>query len=208
MMMISERASVLSVRKSKTQERSPESGMFERSAGTSAPADEAAIETMLPPSGNPEQGVDSNSVGVKAEAIHTLAIYRVWIEPANSPMKSWNGCKRQELVGESTIIGRRSIGQRTLADLPVRQDPPYTISRQHCEITNCDGQVVLTDLGSYYGTHVNGMPLGRACGAPESIRLSAGKHFVALGPPDCGNYFHVTVSECGFQEGDIEDMPT
>lgn len=188
MMMISERASVLSVRRIRSPERPP--------------VDEASFDPMAV---NHSEREPTASGGEKPPEGTTS--YRVWIEPASPSMRSQAGFKRRELRGERTIIGRRSIRQRVMADLSIDENSPYTISREHCEIAVCEGHVILTDLESHYGTQVNETPLGRACGAPESIRLSAGKHLVALGPPDCGNYFHVTVRECGFQEEGMEDMP-
>ena len=188
MMMISERASLLSARRIRSPERPPK--------------DEASVDPMA--INHSEREPTANGGGKSPKGTTT---FRVWIEPASPTMRSQAGFKRRELLGERTTIGRRSIRERVMADLSIEENSPYTISREHCEIAVCEGQVVLTDLESHYGTQVNEMPLGRACGAPESIRLSAGRHLLALGPPDCGNYFHVTVSECGFQEEGMEDMP-
>src|SRR5947207_4520053 len=54
---------------------------------------------------------------------------------------------------------RFTIGRRSASDLQVVSTD---VSREHAEITSVDGQFVVHDRGSPYGTYVNGEPVTRA----------------------------------------------
>jgi pSer/pThr/pTyr-binding forkhead associated (FHA) protein len=57
-------------------------------------------------------------------------------------------CHELSLSDLPVTIGRGAEAHITVAD--------RWVSRQHCEISEIDGTVVVRDLGSSHGTHVNG----------------------------------------------------
>src|SRR2546426_5249757 len=62
-----------------------------------------------------------------------------------------------------------TIGRRSASDL---QMVSTDVSREHAEITSVDGQFVMHDRGSRYGTYVNGEPVTeRALVHGDRIRL-------------------------------------
>jgi len=64
---------------------------------------------------------------------------------------------------------RFTIGRRSASDLQVVSTD---VSREHAEITRLDGQFVVHDRGSRYGTYVNGAPVTeRALVHGDRIRL-------------------------------------
>lgn len=132
----------------------------------------------------------------KVETGNSVSNYTVWIEPVNKAITPQDGAIKRELIRKRTTIGRWSNQAATIADLTIDENPPYTISRQHCEITNTGGQIVITDLNSHYGTQVNQVQIGSAFGEKESIQLSQGSHLLVLGPPECHNHFQITIKEC------------
>lgn len=88
---------------------------------------------------------------------------------------------RAKLVGDSGLFFfRRSIKLRQLPvvigrgrDSDIRLDDPL-VSRQHCEIDELDGALVVRDLGSTNGTLVNGSSISEATLLPGD-QLTVGK---------------------------------
>lgn len=70
--------------------------------------------------------------------------------------------------------------------------PPLTVSANHCEIAVHEGQLYLRDLGSRFGTTVNGLTLGRGKGEYKGA-LQKGDNHVILGDKRTSPY-HLTVT--------------
>lgn len=193
MMMISERASVLTKTPQASKKlQQPHSIKPEKAANNIHVEDEAdkITDTSVAVERTDLQSKD------KVETESAVPNYTVWIEPANKAITPQDGAIKRELIRKRTTIGRWSNKAAKLADLTIDENPPYTISRQHCAITNNGGKIFITDLNSHYGTQVNHVQIGRAFGEQESIQLSKGSHLVVLGPPECHNHFQITVKEC------------
>ena len=54
------------------------------------------------------------------------------------------------------LVDRLVVGRAASAGLRI---PDSQISGQHCELEMIDGRVLLTDMGSTYGTSLNGVPV-------------------------------------------------
>ena len=74
------------------------------------------------------------------------------------------------------------------------QNNPLVVSRQHCEITfDAGDNLIINDLGSRFGTVVNGMPIGRGRGIYVSP-LKKGDNTLFLGSADSKYQLSIT---CG-----------
>ena len=62
-------------------------------------------------------------------------------------------------------------------------NPPLVISRQHCEIAIENDVIGITDLGSRFGTTVNGRAIGRGRGM-YFLPLQKGENTLLLGSPE------------------------
>jgi len=83
------------------------------------------------------------------------------------------------------LIGRDSLSQDSDVfynnDLPIKDEKPYVVSRNHLAIVNEGGQILVVDRGSAFGTIVNGNEIGgqiRVFRAP----LDKEKNQVIIGP--------------------------
>jgi hypothetical protein len=82
--------------------------------------------------------------------------------------------------------------KRDTVHMPIpSQASPLRVSRQHCEIAIEDGVVVVIDLGSRFGTTVNGTTIGRGRGT-YSFPLKNGSNIIMLGGADSGYQLVVT----------------
>ena len=54
-------------------------------------------------------------------------------------------------------------------DLTIPDHSPRQVSRRHLELIERDGRIGVVDRGSQFGTLVDGMPLGGACGILRSV---------------------------------------
>ena len=177
MMMISERASSVTIQTRATNNKVRTFALNTKHSGTQLDeSDKQTIENM-------------NGTG------QLVSFYRIWLEPAVDTIQAQGETCRQELLNDITTIGRWSSSNEENADVTIEEDPPYTISRQHCKVAIQNNKVVLTDNNSRYGTIVNKKGIGKVFGAPDSIELTQGKHFITLGPQKCGNHFYVTVKQ-------------
>ena len=75
------------------------------------------------------------------------------------------------LDGHSIVLGRCS-------EADVRIDDRW-VSRRHCELAECDGVLVVRDLGSTHGTFVNGRHVSEARLRPEDKLTIGLTSFVA-----------------------------
>lgn len=66
--------------------------------------------------------------------------------------------------------------------------PPLTVSASHCEIVVQDGGIFLRDLGSRFGTTVNGTTIGRGKGHYKTP-LQKGDNYVLLGEKKTSPYY-------------------
>jgi cellulose biosynthesis protein BcsQ len=66
-------------------------------------------------------------------------------------------------------------------DLTIPDHSPRQVSRRHLELIERDGQIGVVDRGSQFGTLVDGMPLGGACGFSGPVFLSAASSVILLG---------------------------
>lgn len=67
------------------------------------------------------------------------------------------------------------------------EGPPLAVSVNHCEIIQQDGNLYVLDLGSRYGTTVNGMTIGRGRGYYKAP-LQQGENSVILGEKKTSPY--------------------
>lgn len=86
-------------------------------------------------------------------------------------------------IGGYPLDGERS--RRDPLHLAIAsQKNPLIVSHQHCEITfDNNGNIIVGDLGSRFGTTVNGLDIGRGRGAYHAP-LKKGKNDIALGGRD------------------------
>jgi hypothetical protein len=137
-----------------------------------------------------------------------FSLKSVWIENANSLMRCSKGNPFRELITGNMTIGRSTNHHKPLADFSILQNQPYTISRLHCMIINYNGLVMITDLNSRYGTYVNDRPFGQQLDCFDTIQLKVGKHIVSLGPPECGQQFHLTIIEQANRQNTDKNSPS
>ncbi|MEZ6141170.1 MAG: FHA domain-containing protein [Zavarzinella sp.] len=79
-----------------------------------------------------------------------------------------------ELVKELTVIGRKEN-----CDLIIDHK---SISKVHCAVLLADGLVMIRDLGSTNGTHVNGQRIRRAALLPnDQVSIASFKYSVTYG---------------------------
>jgi hypothetical protein len=80
-----------------------------------------------------------------------------------------------EIIKDLTLVGRR-------ADCDLRLPQPG-VSRIHCVLARTDGLLLLRDLGSTNGTHVNGEPARRAALLPhDHLAIASVAYRIYLGP--------------------------
>ncbi len=118
--------------------------------------------------------------------ISESSLLAVRIEPDSPQMKAQSVLKACSVNGRYFTFGRRSSRRysRTETDLPdhrIANEYPYTVSRLHCEIERIEGQVIIRDLNSRFGTVVNGHRLLSAEESPAEISLGVGEHSLVLG---------------------------
>lgn len=80
-------------------------------------------------------------------------------------------------------IGRRTGDGRQFnpMDLPLQDQPPFIIARSHCRIECKGGGYAVRDLGSEFGTIVNGIAIG--CEYPSlEVALTPGENSITVGP--------------------------
>lgn len=72
--------------------------------------------------------------------------------------------------------------------------PPLAISAMHCEIALDNGQIYVRDLGSRFGTTVNGFTIGRGKGEYKGS-LQKGENLVILGDKKTSPYHLLVICE-------------
>lgn len=94
-------------------------------------------------------------------------------------------------------IGRTPSGQENSpavnVALPLNDSQPYRLSRAHFCVDQHDGEVLIRDLGSKLGTHVNGVAIGLDFDR-DSERLVHGENSVIAGGTNSGFAFRVIVT--------------
>lgn len=88
---------------------------------------------------------------------------------------------------EGSEVNRKDTVHLSIAS----QAQPLRVSRQHCEIANEDGALVVVDMGSRFGTIVNGVSIGRGKGV-YSAPLANGTNTIILGNQDSGYSLTIT----------------
>ena len=123
----------------------------------------------------------------------------VWIEADCPRAEGLRVCRRQRVVRPVFVIGRRrsyiDTPEAREVDLQIPDQQPFSVSRRHCAIELADSKVVVRDLGSRFGTLVDGVRLGEARGRVEvSLPLSRGVHRIVLGPNAAGLCLRLTIA--------------
>jgi predicted component of type VI protein secretion system len=86
-----------------------------------------------------------------------------------------DGSPSVEIIKDLTLVGRRAD-----CDLRLRQPG---VSRIHCVLARTDGLLLLRDLGSTNGTHVNGERARRAALLPnDHLMIASVAYRIFLGP--------------------------
>src|SRR2546428_6301133 len=105
--------------------------------------------------------------------------------------------RRFPLEDQQTIIGRQP-GVAIYVDLP-------DVSRRHAQITRDHDGFFLEDLGSRYGTFVNGQQItGKVALRPQSQLLIGGCEFLFEEPPPLSETGVVIRAELSTKRGNLE----
>jgi pSer/pThr/pTyr-binding forkhead associated (FHA) protein len=91
------------------------------------------------------------------------------------------------------VIGR--VEKNSDADLQLEFDP--SISRRHLKIRLLDGKIEIEDLGSSWGTTVNGTTISSPIVVTDSDRVRIGDTFVKITPPENTGTMWLKLSEEG-----------
>ncbi|MFO1485855.1 MAG: cyclic nucleotide-binding domain-containing protein [Verrucomicrobiaceae bacterium] len=94
-------------------------------------------------------------------------------------------------IGRLTLPLTDALPTRRLS-LPDRE--PYQISREHCEIVRTAGGIAVRDVGSQWGTVVNGVRIGRDFPTMEMV-LQPGQNRLGLGGPESHYQFILEMAE-------------
>lgn len=118
---------------------------------------------------------------------------RIRLRPANLAA----GHREEAEVTELPFRIGRAFGDAGVAlfaknDLSITDEPPYHISRNHCEIDVDRDGVVLRDRGSTLGTIVNGAAIGIHEGTIQAV-LKQGENAVILGSEDSCHRLLITL---------------
>lgn len=113
----------------------------------------------------------------------------------NSETRHLIGSNPIPVVRTPYIVGRADLkGERfakTVADLPLRDHPPFRLSHAHFSLTRRGETVLVQDLASEFGTIVNDRPIGRAF-AVFSVELEPGTSRIVAGGRNSPFIFEVT----------------
>lgn len=113
------------------------------------------------------------------------SIVQVRLEPNSEESKTQSLLKARDITTPVFTIGRRSgeLGHAPCeSELSIRQVEPYTLSRKHCAMELNADFVLVRDLGSQYGTLVNGTRIGGRNTEESTMKLERGTHALILGP--------------------------
>lgn len=95
------------------------------------------------------------------------------------------------LVGRVRVEGETQPLHRP--DLPIEDEPPFLLSRQHFMIAQSGSCLLVTDLGSTLGTLVNGQGIGQHF-MKDTAPLHHGENYVVAGGHDSPFVWSVSVS--------------
>ncbi|MGJ8653258.1 MAG: FHA domain-containing protein [Opitutaceae bacterium] len=112
-------------------------------------------------------------------------LIKVRIEPDSKEIQSQSLLSARDITTNIFTIGRRDgkVGQApSNSTFSIRQIEPYTVSRQHCALELHPEFVLVSDLGSQYGTLVNGTRIGGRNKEQSTIKIERGTHALLLGP--------------------------
>ena len=107
-------------------------------------------------------------------------------------------------VGRSVVIAenQRLVLGRSRDTNVTFHDP--LVSRQHCELSNSDGQLAVFDLKSWNGTYVNGSRIMRPTNLKEGDRVAIGKNLLEVrkhGAPAKSEGNRTSTAEASTREG-------
>ena len=100
------------------------------------------------------------------------------IQQSNKPMEVLTARLPFKIGGYIAANGINRADQNHMNILT--DGPPQIISRQHCQISIEENAIYLVDMGSRFGTYVNGKGIGRGRGVYKAP-LQKGKNKVTLG---------------------------
>jgi pSer/pThr/pTyr-binding forkhead associated (FHA) protein len=106
-------------------------------------------------------GVELNIISAEIDATRTLVLSGAALVQAGAgwTLRADSGIERGQII---PISGLMEVGRALECDISILEP---SLSRKHAELEVRDGYLVLTDLGSANGTHVNGKKI-------TEIRLS------------------------------------
>lgn len=122
----------------------------------------------------------------------------LWIEPDSELTHGQSLLARRKIESGVFLIGRRGSGYLSdtspLPDFALPENEPFTVSKRHCELCVNEQGVVIRDLGSRFGTVVDGIRLGGSR-RPKctELLLEAGEHTLVIGPRDSDHRFRLIV---------------
>jgi len=122
----------------------------------------------------------------------------VYIEPETPEMREQSLLKRRRIAKQRFIVGRClrdgvSYGDH-FPDLRIAEDPPYSLSRNHCVIElQPTNRVIVKNLSTHTGVIVDGEKLQANGHHSDEIVLTEGEHVLIFGHSDSPARFKLSI---------------